>query len=112
MSTSLEQAQMQIMATTRGKLRGGRKPTRGRNPVVAAARQLARVTEGESSAAAGQPILVLHEEGTVGDGKLAEAKGGEERIEGSSSVARLQIVSFWNFFKGILDTNHMTGPST
>ncbi len=84
---------MQSTSTTRGKLRGGRKSTRGRRP-VAAAGQLARVREGESSAAAGQPVLVDEEE-TVGDGALAE--DGEGTAEGSSSGARPQGVSFWKF---------------
>ncbi len=76
---------MQSMTTTPGKLRGERKSTRGRRPVAAG--QLARVREGESSAAAGQPVL-------VGDGALVEEVQG--MVEGSSSVAGPQDVSFWN----------------
>ena len=102
---------MQSMAATRGKSRGGRKSTRGRNP-GAAAGQLAQVSEGESSAAAGQQVLVS-EEGTVRDGALVEV--GEGEMEGNSSVARLQVVSFSTFgckhFEVMLNTNHMIGPS-
>lgn len=74
---------MQSMTTTRGKLRGTRQSTRGRKP-VAAAGQLVRIREGESSSAAGQPSLV-GEEGVVGAGALAEE--GEGKAEGNSSVA-------------------------
>lgn len=81
---------MQSMTMTRGKLRGGRKPTRGRKP-VAAAGQLAPVGEGESNAAAGQPILVGGGE-TVGDGALTEEREGT--AEGSSSIVGPQDVSF------------------
>lgn len=84
---------MQSIAT-RGKLRGGRKSTRGRKS-VAAAGQLALVSEEELSAAAGQPVLV-GEVGTVGDGVLAE--DGEGTAEGSSSAARPQDVSFLEFW--------------
>ncbi len=83
---------MQSTTTTTGKLRGDRKSTRGRRPVAAG--QLARVREGESSAAAGQPVLVGEGE-AVGDGALAEE--GEEMVEGSSSVAGPQDVSFLKF---------------
>lgn len=61
---------MQSTTTARGNLRDGRKSTRGRKP-VAAAGQIARVREGESSAAAGQPVLVGKGE-AVGDGTLAK----------------------------------------
>lgn len=77
-----------MVVTTRGKSRGGRKTTRGRNLVVAAAGQLAHVSEGESSAAAAGQRILVGEEGTVRD--------VERGMEGSSSVApRPQVVSFF-----------------
>ena len=83
---------MQSTTTATGRLRGGRKSTRGRGPVAAG--QFARVREGESSAAAGQPVLVGEGE-TVGDEALAEER--EEMVAGSSSVAGPQDVSFLEF---------------
>ena len=96
MSASLEQAPLMqsIATTTRAKSRGGRKSTtRGRNPGAAAAGQLAQVSEeGESSAAAAGQQVLVSKEGIVGEGK----------VEGNSSVARLQVVSLFFFFSFFL----------
>lgn len=77
MSASFEEQAPPIhrVVPTRGKSRGGRKSTRGRNP-GAAAGQLAQIREGESSAAAGQRQVLVREEGKVGDRAFVEEDGG------------------------------------
>lgn len=110
MSSSAERAPAQNTNTARGKLRVGRKPTRG-GKTAAAAGQLAPVREGELNAAAGrlalggagdtavaagQPVLVVGGE-TAGDGILAgEGKGAPGE---NSTIAGPQDVCLVFFLK-------------
>lgn len=113
MSASAEPAPMQSATTTRGRLRGGMKPTRGRKS-AATARQLAQVSErklddaagqlvsggaGDMAVAAGQPVLVGIE-ATVGDGALAADREGA--AGGSSNVALPQDVCYELFRNPIM----------
>lgn len=128
MSASAEPAPMQSVATTRGNLRGGMKPTRGRKK-AAAAGQLAPIREGELDAAAAAGQLALGGEGstavaagqpvsvgvgaTVGDG--AFAVDGKEAAGGSGNVAGPQDVCYGLFLKpdyeGLSETDYMAGPT-
>ena len=108
MSAFAEPAPTQSAATTRGKLSGGRKPTRGRK-TAAAAGQFAPIREGELDAdagqlllggagdtagAAGQPVSV-GVGATVGDGELAA--DGKEAARGSGNVVGPQGVCYGLF---------------
>lgn len=107
MSSLAERAPAQNTTTTRGKLRGGRKPTRGgtrggktaatagqfapvrEGDLNAAAGQLALGGAGDTAVAAGQPVLVGGGE-TARDGVLLD--GGKGAPGDSSTIAGLQDV--------------------
>lgn len=81
MSSSAERAPAQNTTTTRGKLRGGRKPIRG-GKTAATAGQFAPVREGDLNAAAGQLALDGAGDTAVAAGQPVLVGGGEIAREG------------------------------
>lgn len=81
MSSLAERAPAQNTTTTRGKLRVGRKPTRG-GKTAATAGQFAPVREGDLNAAAGQRALGGAGDTAVAAGQPVLVGGGETARDG------------------------------